>query len=113
MAIFLLHGCEQAREKLTRHRDETPLAAPVATASETIHLAMADDADGSILLVEREVALPVETTAGRPPLLPRLSSKSSSKTSAHPMESGPESAAVFGLNLPKRPPVAAGFKPVD
>ena len=31
MALFMLHGCEQAREKLTRHRNETPLAAPVAT----------------------------------------------------------------------------------
>ena len=24
MALVLLRGCEQAREKLTRHRDETP-----------------------------------------------------------------------------------------
>ena len=29
MALVLLHGCEQAREKLTRHRNETPLTAPV------------------------------------------------------------------------------------
>ena len=46
MALFLLHGCEQAREKLTRHRDETPLAAPVATASPAeIH---AQGAPGSV-----------------------------------------------------------------
>ena len=113
MAIFLLHGCEQAREKLTRHRNETPLAAPVATASETIHLAMADDADGSILLVEREVALPVETTARARALLARLIAEYSYKNSAHPIESGPAIDDVFLLDLPLRPPVAAGFKPVD
>ena len=44
MALVLLRGCEQTREKLTRHRDETPLAAPVATPSETVHLALASDA---------------------------------------------------------------------
>lgn len=113
MAIFLLHGCEQAREKLTRHRNETPLAAPVATASETIHLAMADDADGSILLVEREVALPVETTARARALLARLIAEYSYKNSAHPIESGPAIDDVFLLDLPLRPPVAAGVKPVD
>jgi hypothetical protein len=39
MALVLLHGCEQAREKLTRHRNETPLAAPVAAPSQTVRLA--------------------------------------------------------------------------
>src|ERR1019366_6678067 len=111
MAIFLLHGCEQAREKLTRHRDETPLAAPVATASETIHLAMADDADGSILLVEREVALPVETTARARALLARLIAEYSYKNSAHPIESGPAIDDVFLLDLPLRPPVGTGTRP--
>src|ERR1035437_5159865 len=117
MAIFLLHGCEQAREKLTSHRNETPLAAPVATSSETIHLtihlAMADDADGSILLVEREVALPVETTARARALLARLIAEYSYKNSAHPIESGPAIHDGFLLDPPLRPPVAAGVKPVD
>src|ERR1019366_9957809 len=113
MAIFLLHGCEQAREKLTRHRDETPLAAPVATASETIHLAMADDADGSILLVEREVALPVETTARARALLAQLIAEYSYKNSAHPIESGPAIDDVFLLDLPLSPPAAAGARPAE
>jgi hypothetical protein len=108
MALFLLHGCEQAREKLTRHRDETPLAAPVATQSEAIHLAMADDADGSIVLVERDVALPVETTARARALLARLIAEYSYKNSAHPIESGPAIDDVFLLDLPLRPPVGAG-----
>jgi hypothetical protein len=72
MALVLLRGCEQAREKLTRPRDETPLAAPVDSASSTVHLALADDADGSIALVDRDVALPVEATARAHALLARL-----------------------------------------
>ncbi len=108
MALFLLHGCEQAREKLTRHRDETPLTAPVATPSETIHLAMADDADGSIILVERDVALPAEATARARALLARLIAEYSYKNSAHPIESGPAIDDVFLLDLPLRPPVGAG-----
>ena len=79
MALVLLRGCEQAREKLTRHRDETPLAAPVATASEKVRLAIANDSDGSISVVEREVALPAETTArssGRAGPAPSLSPRS-------------------------------------
>lgn len=108
MALFLLHGCEQAREKLTRHRDETPLAAPVATASETVHLAMADDSDGSITLEDRDVALPEEATARTHALLARLVAEYSHKDSAHPLESGPAIDDVFLLDLPLQPPVAAG-----
>jgi Sporulation and spore germination len=110
MGLFLLHGCEQAREKLTRHRDETPLAAPVVTPSETIHLALANDADGSISLVDREVALPVETTARARALLARLIAEYSYKNSTHPIESGPAIDDVFLLDLPLRAPVAVGTR---
>jgi hypothetical protein len=108
MALFLLRGCEQAREKLTRHRDETPLTAPVATASETVQLALANDADGSITLMDREIALPTESTARAHALLARLIAEYSYKNSAHPIESGPAIDDVFLLDLPLRPPVATG-----
>ena len=111
MALVLLRGCEQTREKLTRHRDETPLAAPVATPSETVHLALANDATGSITLVDRDVALPVETTARAHALLTRLIAEYSYKGSAHPLESGPAVDDVFLLDLPLRRPVAPGGKP--
>jgi hypothetical protein len=113
MALVLLRGCEQTREKLTRHRDETPLAAPVATPSETVHLALANDATGSITLVDRDVALPVETTARAHALLTRLIAEYSYKGSAHPLESGPAVDDVFLLDLPLRPPVAPGGKPAE
>jgi Sporulation and spore germination len=110
MAIFLLHGCAQAREKLTRHRNETPLAAPVAAPSGTVRLAMANDADGSITLADREVALPTEMTARAHALLARLIAEYSYKNSAHPIESGPAVDDVFLLDLPLRPPVSAAGK---
>lgn len=111
MALFLLHGCEQAREKLTRPQNETPLAAPVASASETVRLALADDSDGSITLVDREVALPEESTARARALLTRLIAEYSFKNSAHPLESGPAVDDVFLLDLPLHPSVATGSKP--
>jgi len=113
MALVLLRGCEQTREKLTRHRDETPLAAPVATPSETVRLALANDATGSITLVDREVALPTETTARARALLTRLIADYSYKGSAHPLESGPSVDDVFLLDLPLTPPVAPGAKPAE
>jgi Sporulation and spore germination len=107
MALVLLRGCEQAREKLTRHRDETPLAAPIATASETVHLALANDSAGTITMADREVALPAETTARARVLLGRLIAEYSYKSSAHPIESGPAVDDVFLLDLPLK---AAGEK---
>jgi hypothetical protein len=112
MALVLLHGCQQAREKLTRHRNETPLAAPVAAPSQTVHLALANDNDGSISLVEREIALPAETTARAHALLARLIAEYSYKDSAHPIESGPAIDDVFLLDLPLNPPNSAESKTV-
>lgn len=111
MALFLLRGCEQAREKLTRHRDETPLAAPVAAPSGVIQLAIANDADSSIAIVERDIALPAETTARARALLSRLIAEYSYKNSTHPIESGPAIDDVFVLDLPLRPPTAPGAAP--
>jgi hypothetical protein len=109
MFLFLLHGCQQAREKLTRRRDQTPLAAPIETPSVTVRLAKANDANGSISIVDRDLALPVETTARARVLLGRLLAEYSYKDSAHPLESGPAVDDVFLLDLPLKP-AAAGAK---
>lgn len=111
MALVFLHGCEQVREKLSRHQNETPLAAPTNAASQTVHLALASDADGSITLVDRDVALPAEDTARTRVLLTRLIAEYSFKDSAHPLESGPAVDDVFLLDLPLTPPAAPGSKP--
>jgi len=110
MALVLLRGCEQAREKLTRRRDETPLAAPIASPSQTVHLALASDAAGSIAMADRELALPAETTARARVLLGRLIAEYSYKNSAHPIESGPAVDDVFLLDLPLRPAASPEVK---
>jgi Sporulation and spore germination len=107
MVLFLLRGCRQARERLTRQRDETPLAAPVVTPSETFHLALANDADDSIVMVDRNIALPTEPTARARTLLSRLISEYSAKDSAHRIESGPAIDDVFLVELPLRPASAS------
>jgi len=111
MALVLLRGCEQAREKLTRQRDQTPLAAPVATRNETVRLALANDATGAITLVERELALPEEDTARARTLLTQLIAEYSFNQSTHPLESGPAIDDVFLLDLPLHPAVSPQSPP--
>ena len=113
MALFMLHGCEQAREKLTRHRNETPLEAPIAAPNQQVRLAMANDTEGTITMAEREIPLPAEPTARARALLARLIAEYSYKNSTHPIESGPAIDDVFLLDLPLKPPVAPGTRPAD
>jgi len=113
MALVLLRGCEQAREKLSRHPDQSPLAAPDAAGNQTVRLALANDAAGSITLVERDLALPQEDTARARTLLTQLIAEYSFKQSPHPLESGPAIDDVFLLDLPLHPPVAPDSKPVQ
>lgn len=103
MAAFLLHGCQQAREKLTRQQDQTPLTAPVETAPETFHLAMASDADGAITAVDRQLALPADPSSRARALLAELIAEYSFKNSAHPLAAGPAIDDVFLVNLPLAP----------
>jgi hypothetical protein len=102
VAAFLLHGCQQAREKLTRRRNSTPLSAPVAAPEETVRMALADDVTGRIRVSERQIALPVELTARAQSILSRLLAEYSYKNSAHPLESGPSVDDVFFIDLPLR-----------
>ena len=106
LALFFLHGCQQAREKLTRHQNETPLAAPATTPSEIIRFAVADDSNDSIGTVDREMPAPAEPTARAHAILARLIAEYSYKNSAHPIESGPAVDDVFLLDLPLRVPGA-------
>jgi len=104
MAAFLLHGCQQAREKLTRRRNITPLTAPVTAPTETVRLALADDTTGRITLSEREIALPQEPTARAQSLLTHLLAEYADKNSPHPLGSGPSVDDVFFVDLPLAPP---------
>lgn len=108
MALFMLRGCTQAREKFTRRTDQTPLDAPVASPTEAVHLALADDSTGAITTQDRDLALPEEQTSRARALLSRLMTEYSYKGSKHPLESGPAVDDVFLLELPLRTPVSPG-----
>jgi hypothetical protein len=107
IAAVLLRGREQAREKLTRQQNQTPLAAPAETAPETVHLAMASDADQTITNVDRQLSLPIDPTVRARVLLAELISEYSYKNSAHPLSSGPAVDDVFLVDLPLKPAVSA------
>jgi hypothetical protein len=109
MAAFLLRGCQQAREKLTRQQDETPLAAPADTPPQSFHLAMASDADASITTVDRQLALPTDPTARARALLAELIAEYSLKNSAHPLASGPAVDDVFLVDLPLKAAAATNL----
>ncbi len=111
MALFMLRGCTQAREKFTRRVDETPLDAPVATPNERVTLALADDTTGRITTADRDLALPQEPTAKVRALLGRMLAEYSYKGSKHPLESGATVDDVFLLDLPLKPAVAATGSP--
>ena len=108
MALFMLRGCAQVREKFTRRVDQTPLDAPVASPTETVHLAMGDDSTGVIAMEDRDLALPEEQTSRARALLGRLMAEYSYKGSKHPLESGPAVDDVFLLDLPLQPAQALG-----
>ena len=100
VAAFLLHGCQQAREKLTRRQNATPISAPTAAPVETFRLAMADDVTGRIAISERQLALPQEPTSRAQTLLTHLLAEYSYKNSAHPLQSGSAVDDVLFVDLP-------------
>ncbi len=103
MLLFLLHGCEQAHLRLTGQGDTSPLAAPVASQTETVTLSLASDADASITPTQRRLSLPEEQTLRARALLEQLIAQYALSGSAHPLQAGPAVDDVFLLTLPAAP----------
>jgi len=108
MAIFLFLEHKRAQDRLTPQSDATPLTAPVSTETEPFTLDMANDSDGSVTAVEREIALPAEPSVRARALLERLMAEYALPKSAHPLASGAAEDDVFLLKLPIVSPAAAG-----
>ena len=106
MASFLIHGCRQAHQRLTALNDATPIAAPAAASAEDVTLYVANDADGSLVPTESQLALPQEPTLRARTLLEHLLAEYSLPTSAHVLQSGPAVDDVFFVNLPITTPTA-------
>lgn len=100
MAIFLFYERKRAHDRLTAHDDATPLAAPVETGTESFIFDLANDSDGSITAVQRQVALALEPSVKARALLDRLVSEYALPKSKHPLATGAAVDDVFLLNLP-------------
>lgn len=100
MAIFLFYERKRAHDRLTAQMDATPLAAPVETGTDSYTLDLASDKDGSIVAVQRQIALPLEPSVRARALLEKLVAEYALPKSAHPIASGAAIDDVFLLNLP-------------
>ncbi len=100
MAIFLFYERKRAHDRLTAQMDATPLAAPVETGADAYTLDLASDKDGSIVAVQRQIALPLEPSVRARALLERLVAEYALPKSTHPLASGAAIDDVFLLNLP-------------
>jgi len=111
MAIALLREHQLEHDRYSNLSDDAPLSAPYVD-TETITFDLANDADGSVTAVQREIALPQEPTIRARALLDRLLAEYSFSQSAHPLHGGSAIDDVFLVDLPianpKTPPPAPG-----
>jgi hypothetical protein len=87
-------------------RDQSPIPAPTDIPDEDVTLAVPSDADGSISLDQKSLALPAEPSLRARVLLDRLLTDLSLPASTHPVPPGPSVTDVFFLPLPLRNPAA-------
>jgi hypothetical protein len=104
MAVFLLHGCEQAHRRLAAPADATPIAAPTTSSTEDITFYIANDADASITPTTESVSLPQAPTLRARALVEHLLANYAALDSSHPLKSGPAVDDVFLLTDPEPAP---------
>src|ERR1700744_5226365 len=99
MAIVLFAHRESTRGRIARLADDTPIDAPY-TDEQPVTLDMANDSNGSITAVTRQIALPDESTARARALLDHLVAEYALPGSAHPLQPGIAVNEIFLLPLP-------------
>ena len=104
MAVFLLHGCEQAHRRLASPADATPIAAPTTSNTEDITFYIANDADASITPTTESISLPQAPTLRARALVEHLLATYAAPNSSHPLQSGPTVDDVFLLTDPEPAP---------
>jgi hypothetical protein len=113
MATILFYEHKRAQDRLAGAADATPIAAPVDSSTETVTFDVANDADGSIIAQERQLALPQEPSVRARALLERLVSEYGLPRSTHPLASGAAVDDVFLLKRPLVSPHAADAHATD
>jgi hypothetical protein len=98
MAAVLIRLREQAADRIANRAAETedaPLAEPIAAPAEAVILLEANDLDGAIAPVTRNLPLPAETGARARVLLRQLFADYAAAGSKHPLAPGPGVEQVF------------------
>ena len=95
LMALLLRGCVRNHEHVIAMRDQSPIPAPVDSPDETVTIATANDADGTITLDQITLPLPDEPGVRARVLLDRILTDDAGANSTHPLASGPAIADVF------------------
>jgi hypothetical protein len=100
MSVILIRLRERAQDRLLANADTVPLSTPFQSPGEKVTLLIANDADGSLVPVERTWPLPKEVNARARVLLEKLLAEYADAKSSHPIISGPAVEEVFLMPLP-------------
>jgi hypothetical protein len=98
MVTYLVYLHQQTSQ--VKNADNTPLQAPVYSASEEVIFALANDADGSVTAVARSVALPQTPAIRARALLDHLLAEYTLPHSVHPIGGGVAVEDVYLVKLP-------------
>jgi hypothetical protein len=99
MALLLWTERQRGRDRIQALGDSTLLDAPAAD-TETVTLDLANDTDGSIAPVARQIALPSDANARARALVDHLIAEYALPGSTHPLPAGSAVDEVFLLPLP-------------
>jgi hypothetical protein len=100
IAAYLIRMRARAQDRLAAVADAVPLAAPVEAPPVTVTLMIANDEDGSLAPIKRQVALPAETTTRARALLNDLFAEYARSSSPHPLAAISAVNDVFLLPVP-------------
>ena len=100
MAAYLIRMRARAQDQLAAVPDAAPMPVPVEAPSVSATLMIANDEDGSLVPVQRQLALPVDTTTRARALLNDLFAAYAQPGSPHPLGALHAISDVFLLPLP-------------
>ncbi|MHB8301540.1 MAG: GerMN domain-containing protein [Acidobacteriaceae bacterium] len=100
MAAFLIRMRARAQDQLAAVPDASPMLAPVDAPPVAVTLVLADDADGSLTAVQKNLALPNEATTRARAILNDLFAEYAQKGSTHPLPALRAVGDVFLLPAP-------------
>lgn len=107
MAAYLIRLRARAQDQLAAIPDAAHMPVPVETAPAPVTLLIANDTDGSLSPIERQLALPVEPTTRARTLLNDLFAAYAEPASPHPLAAVSAVNDVFLLPLPAAPASSA------